>query len=141
MADSGAAMIGAAVGTSTTTSYIESASGINEGGRTGLTAATVGILFILALFLSPLAGSIPAYATAPALFYVACLMVRSLTEVAVGRRDRSGARRRHGDHDALSPSRSPKASRSDSFRTSQSSSRPDAIAMCIRQSEFSLSSS
>jgi AGZA family xanthine/uracil permease-like MFS transporter len=82
MADSGAAMIGAAVGTSTTTSYIESASGINSGGRTGLTAATVGILFILALFVAPLAGSIPAYATAPALFYVACLMVRSLTEVA-----------------------------------------------------------
>jgi AGZA family xanthine/uracil permease-like MFS transporter len=81
MADSGAAMIGAAVGTSTTTSYIESASGINEGGRTGLTAAVVGILFLLALFVSPLAGSIPAYATAPALFYVACLMVRSLTEV------------------------------------------------------------
>jgi AGZA family xanthine/uracil permease-like MFS transporter len=81
MADSGAAMIGAAVGTSTTTSYIESASGINEGGRTGLTAAVVGLLFLLALFVSPLAGSIPAYATAPALFYVACLMVRSLTEV------------------------------------------------------------
>jgi AGZA family xanthine/uracil permease-like MFS transporter len=81
MADSGAAMIGAAIGTSTTTSYIESASGINSGGRTGLTAATVGILFILALFVAPLAGSIPAYATAPALFYVACLMVRSLTEV------------------------------------------------------------
>ena len=81
MADSGAAMIGAAVGTSTTTSYIESASGINEGGRTGLTAAVVGVLFILALFVSPLAGSIPAYATAPALLYVACLMVRSLTEV------------------------------------------------------------
>ncbi|MBY0317123.1 MAG: NCS2 family permease [Reyranella sp.] len=81
MADSGAAMIGAAVGTSTTTSYIESASGINEGGRTGLTAAVIGLLFLLALFLSPLAGSIPAYATAPALFYVACLMVRSLTEV------------------------------------------------------------
>jgi AGZA family xanthine/uracil permease-like MFS transporter len=82
IADSGAAMIGAAVGTSTTTSYIESASGINSGGRTGLTAATVGILFLLALFVAPLAGSIPAYATAPALFYVACLMVRSLTEVA-----------------------------------------------------------
>lgn len=81
MADSGAAMIGAAVGTSTTTSYIESASGINAGGRTGLTAAVVGLLFLLALFVSPLAGSIPAYATAPALFYVACLMVRSLTEV------------------------------------------------------------
>ena len=81
MADSGAAMIGAAVGTSTTTSYIESASGINAGGRTGLTAAVIGLLFLLALFVSPLAGSIPAYATAPALFYVACLMVRSLTEV------------------------------------------------------------
>jgi AGZA family xanthine/uracil permease-like MFS transporter len=81
MADSGAAMIGAAVGTSTTTSYIESASGINAGGRTGLTAAVVGLLFLLALFVSPLAGSIPAYATAPALLYVACLMLRSLTEV------------------------------------------------------------
>jgi adenine/guanine/hypoxanthine permease len=81
MADSGAAMIGAAVGTSTTTSYIESASGINAGGRTGLTAAVVGILFLLALFVAPLAGSIPSYATAPALLYVACLMARSLTEV------------------------------------------------------------
>ena len=81
IADSGAAMIGAAVGTSTTTSYIESASGINAGGRTGLTAAIVGILFLLALFVAPLAGSIPAYATAPALLYVACLMARSLTEV------------------------------------------------------------
>jgi adenine/guanine/hypoxanthine permease len=81
MADSAAAMIGAAVGTSTTTSYIESAAGINAGGRTGLTAAVVGLLFILALFVAPLAGSIPAYATAPALLYVACLMTRSLTEV------------------------------------------------------------
>ena len=81
MSDSAAAMIGAAVGTSTTTSYIESAAGINAGGRTGLTAAVVGLLFILALFVAPLAGSIPAYATAPALLYVACLMTRSLTEV------------------------------------------------------------
>lgn len=81
IADSGAAMIGAAVGTSTTTSYIESASGINAGGKTGLTAAVVGILFILALFVAPLAGSIPSYATAPALLYVACLMTRGLTEV------------------------------------------------------------
>jgi AGZA family xanthine/uracil permease-like MFS transporter len=81
ISDSGAAMIGAAVGTSTTTSYIESASGINAGGRTGLTAATVGVLFLLALFVAPLAGSIPAYATAPALLYVACLMARGLTEV------------------------------------------------------------
>jgi AGZA family xanthine/uracil permease-like MFS transporter len=81
IADSGAAMIGAAIGTSTTTSYIESASGINAGGRTGLTALTVGLLFILALFVAPLAGSIPAYATAPALLYVACLMARGLIEV------------------------------------------------------------
>ncbi len=81
VADSSAAMIGAAVGTSTTTSYIESAAGINSGGRTGLTAATVGVLFLLALFVAPLAGSIPAYATAPALLYVACLMARGLTEI------------------------------------------------------------
>ena len=81
IADSGAAMIGAAVGTSTTTSYIESASGINVGGKTGLTAAVVGVLFLLALFVAPLAGSIPSYATAPALLYVACLMTRGLTEV------------------------------------------------------------
>jgi len=81
MSDSAAAMIGAAVGTSTTTSYIESASGINVGGRTGLTAAVVGLLFLLALFVAPLAGSIPAYATAPALLYVACLMARGLTEI------------------------------------------------------------
>lgn len=81
VSDSASAMIGAALGTSTTTSYIESASGINAGGRTGLTAAAVGVLFLLALFLAPLAGSIPAYATAPALLYVACLMARSLTEI------------------------------------------------------------
>ncbi|HTR84950.1 MAG TPA: NCS2 family permease [Reyranella sp.] len=81
MSDSAAAMLGAAIGTSTTTSYIESASGINSGGRTGLTAATVAVMFLLALFIAPLAGSIPGYATAPALLYVACLMTRGLTEV------------------------------------------------------------
>jgi AGZA family xanthine/uracil permease-like MFS transporter len=81
MADSGAAMIGAAIGTSTTTSYIESASGINSGGRTGLTAFTVAVLFLLALFIAPLAGSIPPYATAPALLYVAILMARGLAEI------------------------------------------------------------
>src|SRR5262249_34390225 len=81
ISDSAAAMIGAAVGTSTTTSYIESASGINSGGRTGLTAVTVAVLFLLSLFVAPLAGSIPAYATAPALLYVACLMTRGLVEV------------------------------------------------------------
>jgi len=82
ISDSAAAMIGAAVGTSTTTSYIESASGIASGGRTGLTAVTVAVLFLLALFIAPLAGSIPPYATAPALLYVACLMTRGLVEVA-----------------------------------------------------------
>jgi AGZA family xanthine/uracil permease-like MFS transporter len=81
IADSAAAMIGAAVGTSTTTSYIESASGINAGGRTGLSALIVAVLFLLALFIAPLAGSIPSYATAPALLYVACLMTRGLVEI------------------------------------------------------------
>jgi AGZA family xanthine/uracil permease-like MFS transporter len=81
IADSSASMIGALLGTSNTTSYIESAAGVKVGGRTGLTAVTVAILFLLALFFSPLAGSVPAYATAPALLFVACLMARGLTEV------------------------------------------------------------
>ncbi len=81
IADSSAAMIGAAVGTSTTTSYIESASGINAGGRTGLTGVVVAILFLLALFFAPLATSVPTWATAPALLYVACLMAHGLVEI------------------------------------------------------------
>lgn len=81
IADSSATIAGAALGTSTTTSYIESASGIDAGGRTGLTAVTVAILFALCLFLAPLAGTIPAYATAPALVFVACLMARGLSEI------------------------------------------------------------
>ncbi|MDN3554879.1 NCS2 family permease [Halomonas maura] len=79
MADSGASMAGAALGTSTTTSYIESTAGIVSGGRTGLTAVVVAVLFLISLFFSPLAGSIPAYATAGALLYVAVLMAGSLT--------------------------------------------------------------
>ncbi|MGE0154372.1 MAG: NCS2 family permease [Reyranellaceae bacterium] len=79
--DSSAAMAGAALGTSTTTSYIESASGIKVGGRTGLTAVVVGVLFLLMLFFSPLAKSVPGFATAPALLFVACMMARGLTEV------------------------------------------------------------
>jgi AGZA family xanthine/uracil permease-like MFS transporter len=79
--DSTAAMAGAALGTSTTTSYIESAAGINAGGRTGLVAVTAAVLFLLALFFAPLAGSIPAFATAPALFYVACLMMSAVKEI------------------------------------------------------------
>jgi AGZA family xanthine/uracil permease-like MFS transporter len=81
LADSSATMIGALLGTSNTTSYIESAAGVKVGGRTGLTAVTVAILFLLALFLAPLAGTVPAYATAPALLFVACLMARGLTEM------------------------------------------------------------
>ena len=78
LADSTATMIGAALGTSTTTAYIESAAGVEEGGRTGLTAIVVGVLFLLSLFLAPLAKTVPLYATAPALIFVACLMASSL---------------------------------------------------------------
>jgi AGZA family xanthine/uracil permease-like MFS transporter len=81
IADSFAAMFGALIGTSTTTSYIESAAGVAAGGRTGLTAAIVALLFVLALFFAPLAGMIPAYASSAALLYVACVMVRALAEI------------------------------------------------------------
>ncbi len=81
MADSSATIVGAAMGTSTTTSYIESAAGISAGGRTGLTAVVVAVLFLLSLFLSPLASTIPGFATAPALVFVACLMARGMAEI------------------------------------------------------------
>ncbi|MEB0043375.1 MULTISPECIES: NCS2 family permease [unclassified Pseudomonas] len=81
VADSTAAMVGSLLGTSTTTSYIESAAGVSAGGRTGLTAIVVAILFLLALFFAPLAGSVPAYATAPALMFVGVLMMSGLAEV------------------------------------------------------------
>lgn len=79
--DSTSAFVGAALGTSTTTSFIESASGVDAGGRTGLTAVVVALLFLLAVFFAPLAGTVPAFATAPALFYVACLMARGLKDL------------------------------------------------------------
>ena len=81
MSDSVATVAGAAMGTSTTTSYIESVAGVKAGGRTGLTAVAVAVLFLLCLFFAPLAGTIPAYATAPALVFVACLMMRGIAEV------------------------------------------------------------
>jgi AGZA family xanthine/uracil permease-like MFS transporter len=81
IADSFAAMFGSLIGTSTTTSYIESAAGVSAGGRTGLTAVFVAIFFLLALFFSPLAGMIPAYASAAALLYVACVMARGFAEI------------------------------------------------------------
>lgn len=81
LADSTAIVAGSLIGTSSTTAYVESASGVQAGGRTGLTAFTVAILFLAALFVSPLAGSVPSVATAPALLYVAGLMMRELTEI------------------------------------------------------------
>lgn len=81
MANSTAILAGSVLGTSSTTAYVESASGVQAGGRTGLTALVVAALFLLAVFFAPLAGSVPAYATAPALLYVACLMVREFEEI------------------------------------------------------------
>ena len=81
IADSVATMAGALAGTSTVTSYIESASGVAAGGRTGLTSVTVGILFLITLIFAPLVQAIPSAATAPALILVGAMMVGALIEV------------------------------------------------------------
>ncbi|MET3917618.1 AGZA family xanthine/uracil permease-like MFS transporter [Variovorax sp. OAS795] len=81
LADSGAIFAGSLLGTSSTTAYVESAAGVQAGGRTGLTAVVVAVLFLACLMISPLAGSVPAYATAPALLFVGCLMLRDLVEL------------------------------------------------------------
>ncbi|GIZ53632.1 NCS2 family permease [Noviherbaspirillum aridicola] len=81
LADSSAIAAGALLGTSSTTAYIESASGVQAGARTGLAAVAVAVLFLACLFIAPLAGAVPAYATAPALFYVSCLMLRELADL------------------------------------------------------------
>ena len=81
LADSGATAVGALLGTSSTTSFIESAAGVEAGGRSGLTAVVVGVLFLCCLFFAPLAQSVPTYATSAALLFVACLMVSSLKEI------------------------------------------------------------
>lgn len=80
-ADSTAIVAGAALGTSSTTPYIESASGVAAGGRTGLTAVVVAALFIACLFFSPLAQSVPGFATAPALLFVGVLMIHGITNI------------------------------------------------------------
>lgn len=80
-ADAIATVFGALMGTSTTTTYIESASGIEEGGRTGLTALTVGILFLAALFITPIIGIVPSFATAPALVAVGIFMFKNITKI------------------------------------------------------------
>lgn len=80
-ADSTAIVAGAALGTSSTTPYIESASGVAAGGRTGLTAVVVALLFLACLFLAPLAQSVPSFATAPALLFVGVLMIQGITHI------------------------------------------------------------
>jgi AGZA family xanthine/uracil permease-like MFS transporter len=80
-ADAVATVIGSILGTSTTTSFIESASGVAEGGRTGMTAVTTGVLFLLAAFFTPIIGSVQAYATAPALIIVGIFMMRGIGQI------------------------------------------------------------
>ena len=81
MADAVATTVGAVIGTSTTTTFVESASGVSEGGRTGLTAVTTAILFGLSLFLSPIFLAIPSFATAPALVIVGLYMLTNVTNI------------------------------------------------------------
>ena len=81
LADAIGTTLGAVLGTSTVTTFVESASGVAEGGRTGLTAVTVAVLFILSLFLEPLFGSIPSAATAPALIIVGVMMITPVAEI------------------------------------------------------------
>ena len=81
LADSSATAVGALLGTSSTTSFVESAAGVESGGRTGLTACAVGILFLVCLLFAPLAQSVPAYAASAALLFVAGSMAQSLLEI------------------------------------------------------------
>jgi AGZA family xanthine/uracil permease-like MFS transporter len=80
--DAMATMVGATAGTSTVVSYIESSAGVAAGGRSGVTAMVTGLLFAVALFVAPLAGTIPASATAPALIVVGSMMMTTVTEIA-----------------------------------------------------------
>ncbi|WCT73730.1 NCS2 family permease [Sphingomonas naphthae] len=82
MTDAVATMVGAVAGTSTVTSYVESAAGVQAGGRTGLTAVVTGLLFLIAMFAAPYAQLVPVAATAPALILVGALMMAPLAEIA-----------------------------------------------------------
>jgi AGZA family xanthine/uracil permease-like MFS transporter len=82
--DAAATMMGALLGTSTTTSFAESASGIEQGGRSGLTAVVTGVLFLLALLFIPVVQIVPKYATAPALIMVGLFMMREVTRIDFG---------------------------------------------------------
>ncbi len=81
LADSSSMLAGSVIGTSPVTSYIESTAGVNAGGRTGLTAVVVALLFMASLFFAPLVGSIPSYATFPVLLFVASLMMRNIVVI------------------------------------------------------------
>ena len=81
LADSIATSAGAILGTSTTTTFVESASGVAVGGRTGLTALVTGILFLVSTLFAPIFTAIPSFATAPALIMVGFLMVGTVTEI------------------------------------------------------------
>lgn len=81
VADSSSTIVGALLGTSTATSYIESGAGVRAGGRTGLVAVVAGLLFLLVLGFAPLAIAIPATATAPAILFVGCVMISSLRDL------------------------------------------------------------
>ena len=81
MADALGTTVGACLGTSTVTSFVESSAGVAEGGKTGLTSFTTGCMFILALFLSPIFLAIPSFATSAALLYVGMLMISNVTKM------------------------------------------------------------
>jgi AGZA family xanthine/uracil permease-like MFS transporter len=85
--DAVATMAGALLGTSTTTAYVESAAGIEQGGRTGLTSVVTGLLFLLALFFVPVIAVVPAYATAPALIMVGLFMMKEIRKISFRRLD------------------------------------------------------
>ena len=81
LADAVATSAGAVLGTSTTTTFVESSSGVAEGGRTGLTAVVTGFLFLLSIFLAPIFTAIPSFATAPALVFVGFLMITAVAQI------------------------------------------------------------
>ena len=81
LADAIATSAGAVLGTSTTTTFVESSAGVAEGGRTGLSAAVTGLLFLLSVFLAPVFVTIPGFATAPALLFVGFLMISAVVQI------------------------------------------------------------
>ena len=91
MSDALGTIVGALMGTSTVTSYVESSAGVAQGGRTGLTAVTVAVLFLASLFLSPIFLAIPGFATTPALLYVGFLMLSAVKEMDFGDGDMASA--------------------------------------------------